>query len=104
LLKYLITLGCLFCLSGCYTVNNERFSADMHALVQPGMDMKAAIKRLETDGFDCDAVSAAPATTCTKTRQNLLPYSCIERVNVFPADEKIRVERIQVPEILCAGL
>jgi hypothetical protein len=102
--KYALIAGFLLCLSGCYTVNNGRFSSDMRALVRPGMQMNAAIERLKLEGFDCDSRSAAPAITCTKTRQSLLPYTCIERVNLVPAAGLGTVERVDIPKIACAGL
>ncbi len=104
MLRYVFIAGCLLCLSACYTANNERFSAGIRTLVMPGMDMTAAIKRLEAGGFGCDERSAAPATTCVKTRQSLLLSTCIERVNLIPAGEPATVESVKVPQIMCAGL
>ena len=102
--RYVFITSCLLCLGGCYTVNNERFAADMHELVAPGLDMASAMKRLEANRFTCDAVSAAPATTCTRTRQSVLPYTCIERVILMPISEKPGVGRVDVPKIMCTGL
>jgi hypothetical protein len=91
------------CLSGCYTVDNERFVSHVHALVSPGMKVADAAHRLEADGFTCDARSMAGALTCTKTRQRLLPSTCIERVNVAPPDPAAKAERIDIEPIVCAG-
>jgi hypothetical protein len=102
--RYVFITSCLLCLGGCYTVNNDRFAADMHKLVEPGLDMASATKHLEAHGFTCDAVSAAPSTTCMRTRQSLLPYTCIERVNLVPDGEQPRVKRVDIPQIMCAGL
>jgi hypothetical protein len=102
--RYLFVTSCLLCLGGCYTVNNERFAADMHKLVAPGLDMASATKHLEANKFTCDSVSVTPPSTCTRTRQSLLPYTCIERVNLVPATEKPGVERLDIPQIVCAGL
>jgi hypothetical protein len=99
-----LSLGCLLCLSGCYTVNNERFATDIRARVTPGMDVSTATNRLKSNGFDCDSRSAAPAITCTKTRQSLLPYTCIERVNLFLIGMPAQVDHVEVPKIMCAGL
>lgn len=101
---YALATGHLLCLAGCYTVNDGQFSSDMTTLVRPGMHMNAAIERLNIQGFGCDSRSAAPATTCTKTRQSLLPYTCIERVNLIPAVGLATVERVDIPKIACAGL
>lgn len=102
--KHALIAGPLLCLTGCYTVNNDRFSSDMRTMVRPGMQMRAAIERLELEGFSCDPRSAAPATTCTKTRQSLLPYTCLERVNLVPAIGLASVELVDIPKIACAGL
>ena len=102
--RYVFITSCLLWLGGCYTVSNERFSADIHKLLEPGFDMASATKNLEAIGFSCDSVSAAPSTTCTKTRQGILPYTCIERVNLIPASKQTGVERVDIPQIMCAGL
>jgi hypothetical protein len=91
-------------LSGCYTVDNERFASHIHVLVSPGMRVADAMHRLEADGFSCDTRSMAGAVTCTRTRQRLLPSTCIERVNLAPPDPAAKAERIDVEPILCAGL
>ena len=70
--------------------NNERFSQDVRALVRPGMDIPLAINRLEGNGFECDPRSSAPAITCVKTRQGVLPYTCIERVNLMSSNSPAR--------------
>jgi hypothetical protein len=95
--------GSLLFLSGCYTVNNERFANDVRALVQPGMEMSLATGKLESNGFACDPHSSAPAITCVKTRQNLLPYTCIERVNLTPSQAPMTLDRVDTPPIACAG-
>lgn len=102
--RYVFITSCLLLLGGCYTVNNERFAADIHKLLEPGFDMASATRNLEAIGFSCDSVSAAPWTTCTKTRQGILPYTCIERVNLMPASKQTGVERVDMPQIMCAGL
>lgn len=102
--KYcMIALG-LLSLSGCYTVNDQRFSAHVRTLVQPGMPMDAAIAALQGNGFSCDAQSPARSTSCSKTRQRLLPSTCIERVNLYGAALHAKVERVEVSKIVCAGL
>jgi hypothetical protein len=95
--------GFLASLSGCYTVSNERLSQDVRALVQPGMEIPLAIDRLEGKGFKCDPQSPAPAITCAKTQQSVLPYTCIERVTLMSSNCPARVERIAIPPIACAG-
>ncbi len=91
-------------LSGCYTVNQERFSAYAASAVSAGMPLAAGTAHLQKDGFHCDPRSSAPATTCTRDRQSLLPYSCVERIDLYPREDKTTIVRVEVPTIMCAGL
>ena len=102
--KYLALIAYLSCLSGCYTVNNEHFSANILAKVKPGMHMDAAISLLEEDGFRCDSHNGAPVISCTRKYRSFLFYPCVERVELFPNKEKAGVENIQIPKIVCTGL
>jgi hypothetical protein len=100
-----LTAACsLLALAGCYTVDNERFARHVDSLVRPGMTVAEARRRLEADGFSCDPRSVAGAVTCGKTRQSLLPYTCIERVDLRPRDEQLAADKVEVKQILCAGL
>jgi len=92
------------CLGGCYAVNDARFSAHVQSLVEVGMPFRTALLRLEGDGFDCDPRGGTNVLSCTKTRQGLLPYTCIERVDLVPAHGHASVEGIEVAPIMCAGL
>lgn len=47
---------------------------------------------------------AAGALSCGKTRQSLLPYTCIERLKLRPPDDRAPVERVEMQPIICAGL
>lgn len=102
--RHALALFSLACLSGCYTVNQERFSAYAASAVSAGTPLAAATARLQKDGFHCDPRSSAPATTCTRDRQSLLPYTCIERINLFPREDGTTIARVEVPQIMCAGL
>jgi len=99
-----LTAACgLLALTGCYTVDNERFARHVDSLARPGMTVAQARHRLEADGFNCDPRSVAGAVTCSKTRQSLLPYTCIERVDLRPRDEHLAAEKVEVQQIMCAG-
>lgn len=91
----------LLVLPGCYTVNQEGFTKHVEQIVAPGMRLSEAAMRLSKDGFACDALVSSPAVTCTRDRQSVLPYTCIERVNLVSSNEI--VSAIQVPPIACAG-
>lgn len=99
-----IVLFALVSLPGCYTVNQERFSAYAVSAVSAGMPLEAATVRLQKDGFHCDPRSSAPATTCTRDRQSLLPYTCVERINLTAREDRSIIARVEVPQIMCAGL
>jgi hypothetical protein len=101
---YAVIFAVLSVLSGCYTVNQERFSIYAASIVTTGTPIVEATARLRDEGFYCDTRSSAPATTCTRTKQSLLPYSCIERINFFPAEDQITIARVDVEKVVCAGL
>jgi hypothetical protein len=90
-------------LSACYSIDQERFAAYAAEIAQPGMPMAQATERLSVAGFSCDPRSSQPATTCTRTRQSLLPYTCIERVNLIENTKERLIDSVTVPAIVCAG-
>lgn len=102
--RLLLPAALALVLSGCYTVNNERFAGTMHALVKGGMPMTDAVARLKAEGFSCDPMLPMPSLTCSKTRQSMAPHTCIERVNLITAPDPSRVGAVEVPKIACAGL
>jgi hypothetical protein len=94
---------CMLCLAGCYTINDQRFSAHVQTLVQPDIPVDAAIAALQNDGFICDPMLPTPSKTCSKIRQRLLPSTCVERVNLYVSDNRRKVEHVEVRKIMCAG-
>ena len=94
-------------LTGCPGMSkrdNEHFQSVVAKNVSVGMPFVTAIEHLVKAGFSCDDRSAAPAVTCTRDRMSLLPYTCVQRVNLLTdAERKIIVEVIPKP-IGCAGL
>ena len=91
-------------LAGCYTLNQERFAAYIAETVQPGVPLAQAMERLSAAGFSCDPRASSPAISCTRIRQSLLPYTCVERVNLVPNKEMTVVGFVAVPQVVCAGL
>jgi hypothetical protein len=91
-------------MTGCYTLNDGKFAANVAEMKLEAMSLSGAIARLEQDGFSCDSRSARPIVTCTKTRQGIHLYSCIERVNLPPSSVPEMVGRVEIPRIMCAGL
>lgn len=92
-------LLCL-CLCGCYTPNQERFEADVRANVEAGMPLSSAVAKLASSGFACDAGSPV---ACARTRQLLLPSTCIEHVRLKVNPGKDIVRDVEIPPIACAG-
>ena len=96
-----ILLIVLFMLGGCYTVNQEKFAKYAEAQVRVGMPIPDAIGHLSSDGFDCDDKAARLIISCTRIRQSLMPYSCIERINIMQSGGT--VSSVQIHPIVCAG-
>lgn len=91
-------------LTSCYTLNQERFTNYATETVPAGTAWNQAISRLAADGFRCEADGAVATVSCTRLRQSLLPYTCIERIQLQPDAEKKIVDTVKVPAIACAGL
>jgi hypothetical protein len=83
---------------------NARFQAVVAKNVSVGMPFVTGIEHLVKAGFSCDDRVSAPAVSCSRERQSLLPYVCVQGVNLrTDADRKTIVEVIPKP-IGCAGL
>lgn len=91
-------------LSGCYMVNQQAYTNYVNERVKPEMTLVQAVDILSSDGFNCDSHSSAPATTCTRNRQSLLPYTCVERVNLTQKGQSAVVKEVEIPPIVCGGL
>lgn len=103
----LIALTAVAILSGCPGMskrNNERFQAVVAKKVSVGMPFVTAIEHLIKVGFSCDDRVAAPAVTCTRDRMSLLPYACIQRVNLMTDAERRTIVEVIPRPIGCAGL
>lgn len=88
-------------LSACYVVHQDKFEEAVHSWIRVDMPFATAISILGTKGMTCNGGNPA---RCSRIRQGLQPYSCVERVNVSFAAPDMLVDVIQVPRIACAGL
>ena len=88
-------------LSACYFVHQEKFERSVHSWIRIDMPFSLAISILGTKGMTCTGEHPA---SCSRIRQGLQPYSCIERVNVSFAGPHMLVDAIEIPKITCAGL
>jgi hypothetical protein len=99
--KLVLVLGFSALLSGCYFVDQPKFEASVHKQVSVGMPLQTAVVALSQRKMDC---SGENPVDCSRIRQSLMPYSCIERVNLYSTGTDRLVTEIQIPKIACAGL
>jgi hypothetical protein len=100
----ILRLALLFCaidLCGCYFANQRAFEHRVRNKVAVGMPVEDAIARLSDLRLNCTGASPA---VCSRIRQSLMPYSCVERVRLYWTEQTRRVSNIEIPEIACAGL
>jgi hypothetical protein len=84
--------------------DNAKFQAVVAKSVSPGMPFVAGIGHLVKAGFTCDNRGSAPAVTCTRMRQNILPYACIQRVDLKTDPDRKTIVEVTPEPIACAGL
>ena len=95
-------LICTLDLSGCYFRNQRAFESRVQKRVAVGIPLRVAVAHLADIRLTCTTNNPAE---CTRIRQSLMPYSCVERVRLFWAEDAARpITRIEVPAIACAGL
>ena len=94
-------LACAVCLSGCYFRNQEAFERRVNGVVAVGMPLHDALPQLSKMRLSCTLANPAD---CSRLRQSLMPYSCVERVRMYWEEQTQRVTRIEIPQIACAGL
>lgn len=102
-MKHITVLLLSVALSGCYTPNHTRLSANLGQRVTVGTPLSTATENLAQEGFACDGTSQAPDMVCGRNRSGGLLYTCIERV-VLKVDAATRVTEVNIPPIACAGL
>lgn len=88
-------------LTGCYTVDQNRFSSFVAGTVAPGMPMEQALVRMAAEGFYCDSKTEAPAIVCTRSQQRVFPGSCIERVDLMRSGSGKTVGAVDIAPIKC---
>jgi len=84
--------------------DNVDFQAVVAKSVSPGMPFVTGIKHLGKEGFSCDDRGSAPTVTCTRLRQNVLPYACIQRVDLKTDSDRKTIIEVTPEPIACAGL
>jgi hypothetical protein len=101
----LVTL--VLSVSGCAGMShrdNARFQAVVAKNVSVGMPFVTAIEHLAKAGFHCGATSDAADVTCTRVEFSLLPFSCVQRVNVSSDTYRNSVVAVTPEPIACASL
>lgn len=88
-------------LGGCYFVNQPRLERAVHAHLAVGMLLQTAVGNASTMKFKC---SGTGPVDCSRLRQSLMPYSCVERIRLYSAGMPPVVDAIEIPKIACAGL
>ena len=103
----LLFVTILLGISGCPGMgprDNARFQTLVAKNVTVGMPFVTAIEHLVRAGFSCNDRVAAPAVRCTRDKQSLLPYACMQRVNLITDVERKTVLEVTPLPIGCAGL
>jgi len=88
-------------MSGCYFPDQRALEYRVQSKVAVAMPVQDAMAQLSQMRFDC--VRANPAD-CSRLRESLMPYSCVERVRVYWSEQTRLVAKIEIPKIACAGL
>lgn len=88
-------------LTGCYTVDQNRFSTFVAGTVTPGMPMEQALVRMAAEGFYCDGKAQPPAIVCTRSQQRIFPGSCIEQVNLGRSGSGKTLGTVDIAPIKC---
>jgi hypothetical protein len=99
--RTLFLAGVFALLTACYIVHQDKFEEAVHSWIRIDMPFATAISILGTKGMTCTGGNPA---SCSRIRQGLQPYSCVERVMVRFAGPNMLVDAIQIPKIGCAGL
>jgi len=102
-----IILAGLLLLTGCPGMSkkdNARFQSVVTKNVSAGMPFATALQNLRKAGFSCEDRPATIEVTCTRGRQSLLPYACIQRVNLLTDSNRTTLATVTPAPIFCAGL
>lgn len=88
-------------MGGCYFANQPKLERTIHARMVVGMPLATAISNASAMRFNCGRTSPVD---CTRLRQSLMPYSCVERVRLYSSGTPPVIDAIEIPKIACAGL
>ncbi len=94
-------------MSGCAGMSskdNARFQEVVAKNVSVGMPFVTAIEHLVKAGFHCSAMGEAADVTCTRLEFSLLPFSCVQRVNLSADTHRDKIVDIAPEPIGCASL
>jgi hypothetical protein len=84
--------------------DNAKFQAVVAKNVSVGMPFVTAIEHLVKAGFQCNPTTDAADATCTRVEFSLLPFSCVQRVNISTDTYRNTVVAITPKPIACASL
>jgi hypothetical protein len=100
-----VGMALLVGVSGCAGMSpSDKFQAVVAKNVSPGMPFVTGIKHLVKAGFTCDDRGSATAVICTRMRQNILPYACIQRVDLKTDSDRRTIVEVTPEPIACVGL
>lgn len=94
-----LTFLCALVLGGC-TDEQSKFEDSVHHQVSLGMPLQAATANLSKLKLEC---SGSNPVDCSRVRQSLLPYSCVERVRLRWSEPDQVVDQVEIPKIACTG-
>jgi len=83
--------------------DNQKFRSEVAEEVSVEMPLITAKEHLAKAGFSCDERSSSPEVTCTRDKESVLPYSCVQRVNLTPDSKRETVIAVTPKAIICAG-
>jgi len=88
-------------LGGCYRANQTRFEQSVHGQVSVGMPLQTAVTNVGKLKLECTGVNPL---YCTRIRDGLMPYSCLERVVLHWSDPDRTLSAVDIPPIACTSL
>ena len=102
-LSLLLLLATVSGCAGMTPDDNRAFRQEIDNTVHVNMSLTTAEQRLGKAGLSCDDRTSAPHITCTRIRDNLLPYSCVQRVTLTTDNTHTMVTAVLPKPIVCSG-
>ena len=99
----LLLLATFSACAGMTPDDNQAFRHEIDNTIHVNMSLTTAEQRLGKAGFTCDERSSAPEISCTRTRDNILLYSCMQRVNMTTDSDRNMVTAVMPKAIMCYG-